>query len=57
LAKGSVLMLPGIDLARQNAAWQAWASTQAGLEVKEDPGTALDIRVRWPEVMLPDAKL
>jgi len=56
LAKGSVLMLPGIDLARQNSAWQVWAGTQAGLEVKEDAGTALDIRVRWPDVMLSDRR-
>lgn len=55
-AKGSVLMLPGIDLARQNSAWRDWAGTQAGMEIKEDAGTALDIRLRWPEVMLPESK-
>jgi hypothetical protein len=57
VGKGSVLMLPGIDLARQNNAWREWAGSQAGMEVKEDAGTALDIRVHWPEVMLPDRKL
>jgi hypothetical protein len=51
-AKGSVLMLPGIDLAHQNDAWRDWAGTQPGMEVKENAATALDIRVRWPEVML-----
>ena len=54
---GSVLMLPGIDLAGRNAAWQDWASTQADMEVKEDSGTALDIRGRWPDMMLADRKL
>jgi O-antigen ligase len=49
-AAGSVVVLPGIDLARLNPRWQEWAA-HAGAEVRSSGRVALDVRARWPEAM------
>jgi hypothetical protein len=52
-ASGSRVLLPGIDITGEAAGWWGWAAeAETPIPVQLSQGLAVDVRPRWPEMIL-----